>query len=684
MSSEIDGRDLVDFQENRNIKTETIPSTRGTIFDENNNPLAQSLSSYKVIAYLEEARTTNDAYPRHVVEVSETAALLSPILGKTTSTLENLLSRDLYQIQLSNSINQITKDEIEDLNIPGIDFIEGPMRFYPHSRFASYEIGYSRVNDEGVMTGEMGLEMAFDDYLQGTDGIYQYESDLRGYKILNGYEDVVEPVEGKDVYTTINRNIQIAVEIALTDSVEKYAPDSIMMIVADAKTGKILASSSRPSFDPNIRNIESYLNPIIEFPFEPGSTMKIYTYAAAIDQGVYNGSDTYLSGEYQVFDDVVRDWKREGWGVIDYDLGFALSSNVGIAHLVDEYLSRDILDEYFTRFGFGEVTGVELPREKAGKINFKYPIEVVTAGFGQGILTTPVQHIQALTAFANDGVMYAPYLVDKVVDPSTGEVVYEAEENELGQVIKPETVSQMIELMDDVVNGERSTGGWFAVDGYDVIGKTGTAQIANPNGPGYLSGPNDYIYSFSGMFPKEDPQIIIYAASIRPKVGTLNKRSVSDPVTTVVETIGKYFNINSKSSVDIEETDFEVTLDTYMSHDVFEVKDELEATGVSVYVFGNGEQVVSQSPKAYSTISLNEKVFLKTNDSNYLLPNLSEWSKNDVLRLCEFLELEVELIGNGYVKTQSVPENTLVSEITDFVVEFTGYEGIEDNSSPNE
>jgi penicillin-binding protein 2B len=280
--------------------------------------------------------------------------------------------------------------------------------------------------------------------------------------------------------------------------------------------------------------------------------------------------------------------------------------------------------------------------------------------------------------------MYAPYLVDKVVDPSTGEVVYEAEENELGQVIKPETVSQMIELMDDVVNGERSTGGWFAVDGYDVIGKTGTAQIANPNGPGYLSGPNDYIYSFSGMFPKEDPQIIIYAASIRPKVGTLNKRSVSDPVTTVVETIGKYFNINSKSSVDIEETDFEVTLDTYMSHDVFEVKDELEATGVSVYVFGNGEQVVSQSPKAYSTISLNEKVFLKTNDSNYLLPNLSEWSKNDVLRLCEFLELEVELIGNGYVKTQSVPENTLVSEITDFIVEFTGYEAIEDNSSPNE
>lgn len=197
------------------------------------------------------------------------------------------------------------------------------------------------------------------------------------------------------------------------------------MMVADAKTGAILASSVYPSFDPNKRDIKNYLDYNVSLAFEPGSTMKIYSYMAAIESGKYDGNAKYKSGVYTTKDGTqIGDWNRNGWGYITYDQGFALSSNVAALSLVKDYINADYLKDYYKKLGFGSTTGIELANEVSGKINFKYETEIYNATFGQGITTTPIQNIKALTSISNNGILLQPYIIDKVVDQDTGEIIY--------------------------------------------------------------------------------------------------------------------------------------------------------------------------------------------------------------------------------------------------------------------
>ena len=272
---------------------------------------------------------------------------------------------------------------------------------------------------------------------------------------------------------------------------------------------------STTSFDPNIKDIKSYLDPNISVSFEPGSTMKIFSYMAVMEAGKYNGSETFQSGTYTTTDGtVIGDWDRKGWGEISYDKGFALSSNVGIVNLVHNYIDRDILMDYYKKLGFGAKTGIELSKETAGKLSFKYETEVLNAGFGQGIMVTSIQNIKALTSIANDGILLQPYIVDKIVD-SEGNIIEENTRTELGRVASKTTTDKIKDLMDSVVL--EGTGTNYNMPGYNLIAKTGTAQIASTNGTGYLTGEYDVIRGFAGMFPKEDPEIIIYANVKRPR-----------------------------------------------------------------------------------------------------------------------------------------------------------------------
>lgn len=182
----------------------------------------------------------------------------------------------------------------------------------------------------------------------------------------------------------------------------------------DAKTGALLATATTPSFDPNIRNITNYLDPTISSPYEPGSTMKTFTYMAAMENGVYNGQETYLSGTYTTTDGtVIGDHDRNGWGVITFDKGYAMSSNVGVINLINRHMSSAMLREYFKKLGFGRKTGITLPNEEAGKLDFKYETEIYNAGFGQGITTTPIQNVKAMTSLTNDGMLLEPFIVKK-------------------------------------------------------------------------------------------------------------------------------------------------------------------------------------------------------------------------------------------------------------------------------
>ena len=655
------GINMKEFSLNRNTRSNTIYATRGSIFDRDGSALAINVTSYTVIAYLSETRTGSSSVIKHVEDPEYTAWKLAPILGMSEEKLEKLMSQKLYQVELGpggRGITELKKQEIEKLELPGIDFIEDQKRYYPNGDFSSYIIGYAKKNEDGSMIGEMGIESKYDDILKGIDGFEEYQQDLNGYKIPDTKETRTNPINGSNIYLTLDSNIQRFLEQAVKNNSEKYDPDWMVMSVMDAKTGDILGSASTPSFDPNIKNITNYENPLSSYLFEPGSTMKIYTYMCAMEKGNYDGTKEYVSGKYKIGTGSVKDWNNEGWGTITYDLGFEYSSNVAIANILNNELTKEELKECYTKYGFQDKTGIELGRELASQLKFNYPIEVANAGFGQGILTTPIQHLQALTIISNNGKMLKPHIVNKIVDSNTDKIIYEKQIEESEQLASQETVDKIKVLMFNVVNADNigTTGKKYQVEGLNIIGKTGTAQIYDEINGGYLTGYNDYIYSFAGMFPKEDPQIIIYAAIKQPNKASTT--TLSEPTVEVIKNIAKYKNINTKK---VEETTNIKTyeIDNYINKDVNLVKQQLLDKNINVITIGQGNKVIDQYPKG--KLISNDRLILITNDTNKTIPNMTNWSKREVMFVLDNLNINYELNGNGYVVNQSIQENTLIT-----------------------
>ena len=416
ISPKVDGIDLNTFALSRTTATKTIEASRGTIYDINNEVLATNVRSYTVIAYLDESRTSDEANPRHVVDKETTAEKLSPLINMTSKQILKLLNtKNVYQVELGpggRNITELIKEEIEALDLPGIDFIKSVKRYYPNRNFLSYTLGYAKTNDDGEIVGEMGLERQYNKDLTGINGSRTFESDIYGYKIANTNEEVIEAKNGKDIYLTIDTNIQMFTEQAMKTLETASSMEWASISVVNAKTGEILGISSNPSFDPNVKNITSYYDPFISYTYEPGSTMKTFSFMAAIENGLYDGEEKYNSGSIKVGEYTIKDWNKTGWGSISFNEGFYGSSNVA-ATLLSQRLGRDKLKDFYRSLGFGKKTGIDLPNEQSGKIDFNYDIEVANASFGQGITTTPIQHLQALSIIANNGKKITPYVVDK-------------------------------------------------------------------------------------------------------------------------------------------------------------------------------------------------------------------------------------------------------------------------------
>ena len=460
IAKDVDGIDIEAFANNRNTTKKTLYATRGAIYDTNGDYLAQTVNSYTIIAYLSSSRTTNPDNPQHVVDKENTARKLSEILtlnGKTSMTYEYILSRlnleGRYQVEFGSGgsgITELLKSEIENLNLPGIDFVASSKRYYQMDKFASYLVGYARKNDDGKIVGEMGVEKYFNNELSGKDGQTEYQTDSYGYKLPNSNENTTPATAGANIYLTIDNNIQLFLEQEINNLTKENSMAWMTFTIADAKTGAILASASNPSFNPNKLDITNYLNPLVSYAYEPGSTMKIFSFMAAMENGIYDGSKEYMSGKLQIGSDTVNDFNKVGWGKINFDTGFSYSSNTA-ASLLALDLGNEKLRAFYDLLGFGQKTGITLPDEVTGKIDFQYPIELATASFGQGITTTPIQNIQALTSIANDGVMLKPYIVDKIVDPNTNKVLYQGGREEVRKVASTETIKKIQDMMHNVV-----------------------------------------------------------------------------------------------------------------------------------------------------------------------------------------------------------------------------------------
>ena len=741
LSPKVYGDDLKAIAANRTTVSRDLIANRGTIYDNEGNVLATNVTSYTLIAYLSESRTTNPKHPNHVVDKELTAQKLSEVLDAPYDYIYGRLKENLYQVEFGlygSKLTELEKNEIENLELPGIDFITSTKRFYPNGQFASYIIGYAKEytainlklkedfnlkeyykayydkykdvkltiyddsivadnidsikaikvgstmytlttgdnvliargilnvieNDvstrtDNVIVGELGVESKFDALLKGTNGKLKYQRDLSGYKIPDTPEERVEAIDGKDIYLTIDSSVQRFLESAVKKQVEKWKPEWAIMVAMDAKTGEILGSATSPNFDPNsLPSNMNYQNPLVAYAYEPGSVMKTYTYLCAMNTGNYNGDTKYKSGSIKIGEHTIYDWNRKGWGSISYDTGYAHSSNVGAVKLAQQYLTAKQLKTCLQSYGFGSKTNVELSGELELKLKFneKVDIDWLSVTYGQGVSTTPIQQLQGLTIIANDGYIIKPHIIKKIVDRNTGEVT--ETKVEVGeQVASKESVEKIKELMYNTVNSSIGTGRSYKINGFNVIGKTGTAQISE-NGK-YLEGKTNYLLSFAGMFPKDDPEIIIYSASKKPKSDSTTV--IAPSVVEVIKNIAKYRNM----FLEIEEEDVtsqKYTLSSYVSSTTINAKNTLEKMGMKVTTIGNGDKVIGQYPIANKTIVTGDKVFLLTNDKKVTMPDMKGWARSEVITYCRLANIDYDIKGYGYVKSQNIKVGTVIDK----------------------
>lgn len=739
LSKNVYGINMKEFASNRNTVTNILTAERGTIFDVEGNVLAQNITSYTLIAYLDSSKSINENDPKHVVDKEYTATKLAGILGEENyEYILERLNKKSKQVEFGNigkNLTELTKLAIEELDLPGISFTETVKRYYPNGDFGSYTIGYAKqytriniklgdeydlydyyknyfdnysgvtietlnekiisISDTKVkalkkgtsivliktygetlanivvnvidydvfqtidttIVGELGIESNYESELQGLDGYIKYQQDKYGYKIPDTPEEKLESQNGYDIYLTLDSNIQRFAETAVNNIVNEYNPNWSMVTVMDAKDGAILASATSPSYNPNsLTSDMSYQNPLVSYTYEPGSVMKIYTYMCAMETGKYDGEKTYLSGTYEFEDGyIIGDWDKKGWGYLSYDTGFSYSSNIAIINIIKDYLSMDSLKTCLENYGFNKKTGIELSNEENGNISYKYETDLMSAGFGQGIATTAIQQLQALTIVANNGSMIKPHIISKMVNNETNEeIVTKIEKSK--KLVSDSTIVKIKDLMESVVQPGSPTGSKYYIEGYDIIGKTGTAQIFE-NGA-YLTGSNDYIVSVALMYPKEDPEIIIYAAVKQPDHNA--NLVLPENMTELIENISKYKNMFNTDISNANEILYE--LSTYKNKSIDNVKAELEAKNLKVIVIGNGDKIIDQYPSKYSKLISGDKIFLLTNSNDYNMPDIHDWSRYDVIKLCEFMNIEYSFEGYGYVVSQSISSGTKIEE----------------------
>lgn len=672
-TGEVEGQELAARAAAKYSKESAISASRGKIYDTNGQVIAEDTLSYRLIAIVNEKATTDAENPRHVVDAEKTAKILAEYIPMDEEKIYKQLTRvndkgeKPYQVEFGSAgrgISHETMSKIKAEKLPGILFINDLKRYYPNGIFASHLIGFAlkEENKDGTFTtkGKMGLELTYNKELTGKDGKIEYETDAFHYLLPNSEKMVTPAKNGDDIYLTLDKTIQSFLEEAMTSVEKEYNPEAMTAIVADPKTGKILAMSQRPTFNPDTREGDNmkWLNEAIEETIEPGSTMKTFTLASAIDTGAWDPNDRYPSGQYRVLDRVIKDYNKVGWGRITYLQGFQRSSNTAMAHLLKR-IGEDVFFDYLDRFGFGKKTGIDLPNEASGTLISKYPIERVTTAFGQGSTVTPIQLIQAMTAIANEGKMMQPYVIDRIVDPSTGKTIKKHEPIEKGKPVSADTAKQVKEILASTLTAELGTATDFALDEYVVAGKTGTAQIPLGNGDYFA---NEYLYSFLGMAPVDNPQLIMYVSVKRPKTKT-GAIPVSKVFKPVMLNSLKYLNVNPEDVKHVDDT----KIKDYTGQSAEAVQVELANDGLQPVIVGGGGKIIDQYPKGPQKLVKGNFVFLKT-EGEITLPDFTNWSLRNVLAFKTMANLEIEVVGEGFVASQSVSAGTVISDNSPIVV----------------
>jgi stage V sporulation protein D (sporulation-specific penicillin-binding protein) len=457
------------------------------------------------------------AVPVQVKDPKGTAAVLAPLLGMTEEKLYGQLTKGEMNVKLQPGGRRITTElaqQIRSLNLPGIVVAEDSKRYYPFGNLAANILGFTGYED-----GLNGVELKYNDLLKGIEGNVSSLTDAAGRTMPNSSEKYTPPRDGLTLKLTIDQTVQSIVERELDQAVLKYQPNSAIAIAMDPNTGEVLAMASRPTFDPahyQEASPEVYnRNLPIWMTYEPGSTFKIITLSAALQEGKVDLKNEFFydPGYADVAGAKLRCWKRGGHGSQSFLEVVENSCNPGFVAL-GQRLGKEKLFEYIKNFGFGKRTGIDLIGEENGilfKPNQVGPVELATTSFGQGVSVTPIQQITAVAAAINGGKLFKPHVAKQWIQPETGMVLEDVQPELVRQVISPETSKQVREALESVV--AQGTGGGAFLDGYRVGGKTGTAQkVVN----GRYSA-SEHIVSFIGFAPADDPKLIVYVAVDNPQ-----------------------------------------------------------------------------------------------------------------------------------------------------------------------
>jgi len=455
------------------------------------------------------AHTWSDisAAPKMVTDTQMLAGRLAPLLAEPKEKLLSLLEQDTAYVLLKRRVRWEVAREILGWKFDGVQVESWPGRIYPHGSLAACVLGF--VTDEGEAF--YGVEGKYDELLAGEPGFRRAGKDPLG----SLFYEVRAPRHGADLFLTLDRNVQHIVEQVLAKAVEVNVARKGTATVIDPQTGAILAMAVFPSYDPNVRDVtdfDVFVNLAISAHYEPGSVFKIITIASALDAGVITPASTYYDGgEIVVGGEAIRNSDDAAYGETSIRDLIAHSLNVGAAHVSTE-LGALKFYEYVRRFGFGELTGVDLAYEVPGRVRFPgdrewHESDLGTNSFGQGLAATPLQMLCAVAAVANHGVLMRPYVVDRIVD---GETVTNTSPEVVRQVVSPDAAAQMTEMLVYAVDTVLTTA---AIPGYKVAGKSGTSQV--PTLTGY--DPEETIASFAGYVPAEDPKFAILVVLDRPQ-----------------------------------------------------------------------------------------------------------------------------------------------------------------------
>ncbi|MFR6955198.1 penicillin-binding protein PBP2X [Streptococcus pneumoniae] len=687
------GTDLAKEAKKVHQTTRTVPAKRGTIYDRNGVPIAEDATSYNVYAVIDENYKSATGKILYVEDsqFNKVAEVFHKYLDMEESYVREQLSQpNLKQVSFGSKGNGITyanmmsiKKDLKDASVEGIDFTTSPNRSYPNGQFASSFIGLAQLheNEDGSksLLGTSGMESSLNSILAGKDGIITYEKDRLG-NIVPGTEQVSQQtVDGKDVYTTISSTLQSFMETQMNAFQEKVKGKYMTATLVSAKTGEILATTQRPTFDADTKEGLTkdfvWRDILYQSNYEPGSAMKVMTLASSIDNNTFPSGEYFNSSEFKIADATTRDWDvNEGLttgGMMTFLQGFAHSSNVGMSLLEQKMGDATWLD-YLKRFKFGVPTRFGLTDEYAGQLPADNIVSIAQSSFGQGISVTQTQMLRAFTAIANDGVMLEPKFISAIYD-TNNQSVRKSQKEIVGNPVSKEAASttrnHMILVGTDPLYGtmyNHYTGKpIITVPGQNVAVKSGTAQIADEKNGGYLVGSTNYIFSAVTMNPAENPDFILYVTVQQPEhYSGIQLGEFATPILERASAMKESLNLQSPAkNLDKVTTESSYAMPSIKDISPGELAEALRRNIVQPIVVGTGTKIKETSVEEGTNLAPNQQVLLLS-DKVEEIPDMYGWKKETAETFAKWLDIELEFEGSGsVVQKQDVRTNTAIKNI---------------------